>query len=185
MKKILIVILGLIFIGLVGQTYAEEITEESPASEYVSMDVSVGLQSVFTNEIPIIVRFTPNTDSTKASIEWVLPYDLDSNSDLKQWFAVEEGTEYEVKIWVKPESVGTYSVPVNVDVWLYNSSHVSTQTISFSIDENLRLTPMPSEYMRNSILKWVAIVLLSGVVVFLLWRGWTLIYPKFKKWLES
>ena len=185
MKKIFMVIFSLIFLGFVESTYANEITEESPDSEYVSMDVSVGLQSVFTNEIPIIVMFTPNTDSTKASIEWVLPYDLESDSNLKQWFAVEEGTEYEVKIWVKPESEGSYSVPVNVDVWLYNSSHVSTKTISFAVDEDLRLNPIPSEYVRNTVLKWIAIVLLSGVGVFLLWRVWTLIYPRFKKWLES
>ncbi|MFH1547005.1 MAG: hypothetical protein ABIC57_00800 [bacterium] len=183
MKKLLLALF--IFLLCAAGVFAADITEESQDSEYVSMEVSVGLQSVFTNEIPIIVKFTPNTDSKKASIEWVLPYGLESDSDLKQWFAVEEGTEYEVKAWVRPEEVGTYSIPVNVDVWLYNSSHVNTKTLSFTIDDNLRVTPIPSEYVRNFVLKWVAIVLLSGIGLFLLWRLWLLVYPKFKKWLES
>ncbi len=184
MKRVLL-ITAVIFCSMLSFAYAEEIDEDSPDSEYVSMEVNVGLQSVFTNEIPLIVSFTPNTDSNKASIEWVLPYDLESDSDLKQWFPVEKGTEYEVKVWVSPEEPGRYEVPINVDVWLYNSSHINTRTLSFEVDDSLRVSPVPSEYVRNFVLKWVAMVILCVVVIFVLWRLWVIFFPKFKKWLEE
>jgi hypothetical protein len=165
--------------------FASDIDENSADNEYVSMETSIGIQSVFTKEIPIIVRFTPNTDSRKASIQWDLPYNVESDSDLKQWFPVEEGQEYEVRIWISPEDPGDYEIPVNVDVFLYNSSHINTKTITFTVNDNLILTPTPPEYIRNSVLKWIAIVLLLIVAGFVLWKIWKLLFPKFKKWLEG
>lgn len=184
MKKLLIS-LFILFTLLVYPVLAEEIDENSEDSEYVSMETSVGIQSVFTKEIPLIVRFTPNTDSRKASVEWDLPYNVKSDSEVKQWFPVEEGQEYEVRIWVSPEEAGNFEIPVNVDVFLYNSSHINTMGTEFTVDESLTITPTPGEYTRNLIIKWVAILIVIVIALFVLWRIWTVLFPKFKKWLDS
>lgn len=183
MKRIFLIFLIMFFL-FPRSSYSQELTEETPASEYITMETAVGVQSVLTGEIPLIVRFTPNTDSKKASIQWDLPYGVESDSDLKQWFPVEKGTEYEVRIWVTGQENGKYEIPVNVDVWLYNSSHINTQKVQLELDESLRSVPIPYQYYRNMVFKWVAVVLLLMVGAFVFLRLWNLLYPKFNKWLE-
>jgi len=154
-------------------------------TDVISVSTELGLQSVITGKIPLIIRVTPKIDSRKAQVRWGLPRGLYTQSPDDVWFEMQEGVIREFRIDVSPTSSGRFETVVDVTAWRYDTNYVSSATFLFEIDEDLHVTPAPDGYARNLMLYRGTLAVLSLLAIMIMFFAVKFGIKLFRKWLAE
>ena len=171
-----------------GQDQDEDVTEEasgSDATEMISISTEMGVQSVVSGKIPLLVRVTPQVDSSKAQVRWDLPRGLVTTDPVDLWFEMKEGVTREFIVNVEPLSAGNYETVVDVTAWRYDTNYVSSATFRFDIDDGLVVTPAPEEYTRSLMLYRIVLALAALVAIIVAFFAIKFGIKQFKQWLAE
>lgn len=163
----------------------EKNTEITGDTDVISVSTELGLQSVITGKIPLIIRITPKIDSSKAQVRWDLPRGLDTSSPEDVWFEMQEGVTREFRIEVSPASAGRYKTVVDVTAWRYDTNYVSSAAFLFEIDEKLHITPAPDGYVRNLMIYRGTLAVLSLFAIIGMFFAVKFGIRYFRKWLAE
>jgi hypothetical protein len=160
-------------------------TELSGDTDVISVSTEMGLQSVITGKIPLIIRVSPKIDSRKAQVRWNLPRGLYTQSPEDVWYEMQEGVTREFRIDVVPTSAGRYETVVDVTAWRYDTNYVSSAAFLFEIDEELHVTPAPEGYTRNLALYRATLALLSLIAIIIAFFAVKFGIGRFRRWLAE
>lgn len=160
--------------------------EETQSVEgLISIEATIGVQSVLTNKIPLTVVVTPRVSSSRAEITWYVPRELEAQGETEKWFSMEDGVTNTFGLDVIPEESGRYEVVVDVTAWRHDTNYVTSAELVFEIDDELHVTPAPDQYKMNMMLYQVGVV--AGIILGLVALGMGIKFgiARFKKWMAE
>jgi hypothetical protein len=169
----------------ISEEEVENGTSLSGDTDVITVSTEMGVQSVVTGKIPLIIRVTPHVDSRKAQVRWDLPRGLVSNDPVDVWFEMEKDVVREFRIEVEPAAAGNFETVVDVTAWRYDTNYVSSATFRFDIDEELTVTPPPEAYTRSLMLFRVALALMALIAIIVAIFAVKFGIKQFKQWLAE
>lgn len=162
-----------------------ESLEDLDGNGLMKVTSEVGVQSVLSDRIPLVVTVEPRISSSKAQISWSIPRGLATNDETSIWFSMEEGVKRTFRIDVEPIVEGTYKIVVDVTAWRYDTNYVASTDLSFDIDKNLHVDPPPEEYTRNEMMFRVTVVILIILAIIGGIFGLKFAIKRFRQWLAE
>ncbi len=178
MKKIIITTL-VFFLILTNSVFAES---QPMQTTYFDIDLEFGTQSVWNDSIPLTIYITPTMDASRVEITADTPTALDFQYLGKQYFPVKQEQTYTLRSRIIPKNNGIYTITVNAISWEHDTNYASSNSITLTLDEDLKVTPETPAYRRNTLLKYVFLITLgagcAGVGIYFSKHG----IKKFKKW---
>lgn len=159
-------------------------TEKKVTSQYFDILLVRGNQSAFTGKVTYTAQITAHIDSPRTQIEWSVPNSLKiPDSQKEKWVGMKKDSTHTVKVSVKAERSGVYPITVTVNSWQHNTNYTNSASDDMTFDKALVLQPTSSSYVVGNIGKYLSILLVAIVAVFVAIRTVKKFSPKAKKWL--
>lgn len=151
----------------------------------LTIESKVGTQSVVNGSIPLYVRVDPTIDSSKAKITWDIPRGLEVSGSQEKWFRMEDGVPQTFSLKVTPLRSGRYEIVVDVTAWRYDTNYVTSDVLSFEVDDDLHVTPISSEYNRNRIMYNLFLFVIAILLIIGGMFGVKFGIKRFKQWMAE
>jgi len=166
-------------------TTEEEVTttEEESSNAYFDLRLERGTQNPLNKEIPYTLYITPKIDSPKTQILWDVPLVFELTEKHSEFVSLVSGTTYSYKVSLKPEREGTYNIAANVISWQYDTNKSNTVEDIIELNGALVVQPIDAQYTLTILIIVLAVLLLSGISIFVLIKVVKKSVVKLRKWL--
>lgn len=165
-------------------TPASENAQDLERVDPFDVELHVETQSVWTGNVPLLVKFRSNVDAPRTEISWDSPTGLRITPNHPRFVNAVKGEVYTYRATLRPESSGTYNIAVNVTAWQVQTNYTSSASKILSIDDSLKVTPQSPEYATSQLVRSIVIGLLSlGILGGLVYLG-RIGFERAKEWLK-
>ena len=151
-----------------GETEVTIVDESTTKSSNIYFDLTLerGDQTPFGNYIPYTLTVTPHIDSPRTQILWNVPSTLEALPRHEEFVSMQRGQEYILEGRIRPLKEGTYDFSISVIAWQHNTNFTNSVSDNVTLNRNLVLQPVSSNYQILNTLRWVGIGLLFiGIIV--------------------
>jgi len=187
MKKIILFVATILLMG-VTPLFAQDaenklIPTSSVNTKYFELSFLRTSQNPLTKSISYTLNIKPLIDSTETEILWNTDLSMIVTPHHKRFVSLKKGEVVSVKATVKPKASGTHDVEVSVISWQHDTNYTDSSKETITLSKNLVIQPVSSEYSTSVILMYVAILIISGVGIFVVIKLVKKGSQKAKKWL--
>lgn len=187
MKKIILFVATILLMG-VTPLYAQDaenklIPTSSVNTKYFELSLLRTSQNPLTKSISYTLNIKPLIDSTETEILWNTDLSMIVTPHHKRFVSLKKGEVVSVKATVKPKASGTHDVEVSVISWQHDTNYTDSSKETITLSKDLVIQPVSSEYSTSVILMYVAILIISGVGIFVVIKLVKKGSQKAKKWL--
>lgn len=196
LKKTLVIVyilatLLLSFQSLFTVAFAQSVSSSTSSSSkgplIITTTASKGIQSIFDNSLPIVLKITTNFDADRLEIEAVYP---SANLNLKdagvrQFTKVIANDTKTYEYTFTPKKGADSNILFKVQAWQNDVNVVDIEEIQVKFDDDLKVVPQSDEYNQN-LRNWntirLFIVVLALTIVIIL--GY-MFYKSFLVWMSK
>lgn len=187
MKKIILFVATILLMG-VTPLFAQDaenklIPTSSVNTKYFELSLLRTSQNPLTKSISYTLNIKPLIDSTETEILWNTDLSMIVTPHHKRFVSLKKGEVVSVKATVKPKASGTHDVEVSVISWQHDTNYTDSSKETITLSKDLVIQPVSSEYSTSVILMYVAILIISGVGIFVVIKLVKKGSQKAKKWL--
>lgn len=187
MKKIILFVATILLMG-VTPLFAQDaenklIPTSSVNTKYFELSLLRTSQNPLTKSISYTLNIKPLIDSTETEILWNTDLSMIVTPHHKRFVSLKKGEVVSVKATVKPKASGTHDVEVSVISWQHDTNYTDSSKETITLSKDLVIQPVSSEYSTSVILIYVAILIISGVGIFVVIKLVKKGSQKAKKWL--
>jgi hypothetical protein len=161
----------------------EDKNSVTSTNQFFELEIVRGTQNPLNKNIPYTIYITPKIDSERTQIKWEVPSTLLAKPSHKEFVNLEKDQTYTYKANIDPQRAGTYDVTVNVIAWQYNVNYTNSVSSTVELSESLTVQPVDSAYMVTIVLIVAIGLILSGLVIFLIYKSSAKIMKKLRIWL--
>ncbi len=187
MKNIILFVATILLMG-VTPLFAQDsenklIPTSSVNTKYFELSLLRTSQNPLTKSISYTLNIKPLIDSTETEILWNTDLSMIVTPHHKRFVSLKKGEVVSVKATVKPKASGTHDVEVSVISWQHDTNYTDSSKETITLSKDLVIQPVSSEYSTSVILMYVAILIISGVGIFVVIKLVKKGSQKAKKWL--
>lgn len=182
LNKILAISTSIFLFSLVTLLFGGNIVK---AQSPLSIDVTKGIQSGKTGEIPLKIKIRSSIASDKFELNINAPSELQAVYTPHIFTKIEADKDYEIEYLFKPTKAGVYTIVVEGQIWEADTNYKTSDIATFTINDKLQQEPVSEQYLSEVRQKKILNLIKTFLIIVIIIALGTFFTKKFIEWLNK